>query len=100
MKKKLYSHPDVIIATLAFVLLCTLAAFYSWATDAIITQLHRSLVSVPPQTAAGFNLDGASKLDLRGLLVQPPSATDAPPLPASLAPATAPTTTKATGTAQ
>jgi len=96
MKKKLYSHPDAIIAALAFVLLCTLAAFYSWATDAIITQLHRSLVSVPPQTAAGFNLDGASKLDLRGLLVQPPSTTVAPPMPAALAS----TTVKATGTAQ
>ena len=70
MKKKLYAHPDIIIAVFAIVLFCVLVSFYSWATDAIVEQIRRSLTSATPQSAAGFNLDGASKLDLRGLLGQ------------------------------
>jgi hypothetical protein len=73
MKKKLFSHPEAIIATLALIFLIILIAFYFWATDAMVTQLHRSLVSAAPENVPGFNLSGASKLDLRGLSGQPES---------------------------
>ena len=99
MKKKIYAHPDVIIAVLALVLLFVLIAFYFWATDAIVTQVRRALTSAAPQNAVGFDLDGAAKLDLRGLLGQsssstadivpePPAASAIVPSPVPVAPAT------------
>ncbi len=74
MKKKLFSHPDAILAVLALIFLVILVAFYFWATSAIVTQVHRSLVAPLPESASGFNLKGASALDLRGLLGQASSS--------------------------
>jgi len=69
MKKALYAHPDAVIAALAIIFLGILISFYLWATGVIVIQLHRSLTPAPSQSASGFNLQGASKLDLRGLSV-------------------------------
>jgi hypothetical protein len=82
MKKKLFSHPEAIVATLALIFLIILVVFYFWATDAMITQLHRSLVSATPENVSGFDLSGASKLDLRGLSGQPASGDSANVAPA------------------
>jgi hypothetical protein len=82
MKKKLYAHPDAVIAVLAIVFLFALIAFYFWATDAIVVQIRRSLTAAPQQAASGFDLDAASKLDLRGLLGQPLSSSSVDVAPA------------------
>ena len=103
MKKKLYAHPDIIIAVLAFSLLCLLISFYFWATDAIVVEVRRSLTAAAPNVAAGFNLDGASKLDLRGLLGQPPSSasstSSAPVVVPPPAPTSVPVISSVTSTA-
>jgi hypothetical protein len=91
MKKKLFSHPDVILAVLALILFGVLVAFYFWATDAIVTQVHRSLIAVAPESASGFNLKGASALDLRGLLGQA-SSSPASSTPTSVIPTPSSTT--------
>lgn len=70
MKKKLLSHLEIVIAVAALVFLGILIFFYLWAIDAIVTQLHASLVNPTPQNVSGFDLKKASKLDLRGLLNQ------------------------------
>jgi hypothetical protein len=79
MKKFLHSHPNVIIGTLAVVLVGTLIFFYSWAIDDVFSQIPRALVPPAPQNITGFNLSAASKLDVRGLVnVVPSSATSSP----------------------
>jgi hypothetical protein len=68
MKKFLRSHPNIVIVTLATVLIVTLAGFYSWAIGNVFNQMSRALASPAAQSVAGFDLSGASKLDLRGLM--------------------------------
>jgi hypothetical protein len=84
MKKLLYSHPNIIIGTLAVVLVGTLIFFYSWAIDDMFSQIPRALIPPASQSITGFDLSAASKLDLRGLVNEAPS-----PAPASV-PAPAP----------
>jgi hypothetical protein len=50
------------------VLVIILASFYSWAIGDVFNQVSRALASPPAQSAVGFDLPGASKLDLRGLM--------------------------------
>jgi hypothetical protein len=68
MKKFLHSHPNIVIGTLATVLVIVLVSFYSWAIDDVFDQMGRALASPSAQNAVGFDLPGASKLDLRGLM--------------------------------
>lgn len=68
MKKFFHSHPDVIIAVLAVVFLGVIIALYVWALNDVFLEIHRSLSSSESQSATTFNLQGASKLDLRGLM--------------------------------
>lgn len=82
MKKTLFSHPDITIVTLAIVFLGILIFFYSWAIGVIVTQVHTALSASPGQTAAGFDVQEAGRLDLRGLLNQS-STTSTAAAPAS-----------------
>jgi hypothetical protein len=68
MKKFLHSHPNIVIGMLAVVLIVALVSFYSWAIGDVFEQMGRALASPSAQSAVGFNLSGASKLDLRGLM--------------------------------
>jgi hypothetical protein len=68
MKKFLHSHPNIVIGTLAAVLVVVLVGFYSWAIGDVFTQMGRALAPPSAQSAVGFDLPGASKLDLRGLM--------------------------------
>jgi hypothetical protein len=78
MKKFFYSHPDTIIAVLALVFLGTLVAFYSWASNDIFVEVHKALTFSPSEPSNSFNLTGAAKLDLRGLLNDAPSEASVP----------------------
>ena len=91
MKKFSHSHPNVITGTLALVLSVILVAFYFWGINDMVIQLHRALIAPSPQSAAGFDLSAAAKLDLRGLVNGVPA-----PTPTPVAPTT--TTTAATAT--
>jgi hypothetical protein len=103
MKKFLHSHPNIVIGTLAVVFIVVLASFYSWAIDDVFDQMGRALASPSVQSAVGFDLPGASKLDLRGLMdddvnsapVPTPATVRAPAVPA---PIVVVTTTAATST--
>ena len=68
MKKFLHSHPNIVIGTLAAVFIAALAGFYSWAIGDVFDQMSRALAPPPAQSAIGFDLLGASHLDLRGLM--------------------------------
>lgn len=72
--KKIFSHPEIVMAVLAVILLCVLASFYYWATDAIVVQVREALMPAPSESVPAFNLTAASKLDLRGLLGQSSSS--------------------------
>jgi hypothetical protein len=95
MKNFLHSHPNIVIGTLAGALVLVLVGFYSWAIDDVFDQMGRALASPSARSVVGFDLLGASKLDLRGLMDD--GANPAPiPTPVSV---TAPTPTVATTTA-
>jgi hypothetical protein len=68
MKKFFYSHPDVVIVSLAIVFLAILIGFYSWAINDAFFELHTALGSSQSEIQTTFNLNGASTLDFRGLL--------------------------------
>jgi hypothetical protein len=68
MRKFFHAHPDVVLVTLAIVLLAALAACYSWAINGIYTEVHEALTSSLPPSSDAFDLAGAAKLDLRGLV--------------------------------
>jgi hypothetical protein len=68
MKNFLHSHPNIVIGTLAVVLVVLLAGFYSWAIGDVFDQMGRALATPPAKSAVGFDLSGASNLNLRGLV--------------------------------
>ena len=87
MKKIFHAYPEVIIVTLAVVFLAVLAVCYTWAINVIYGEVHQALTSSLPQSSDAFDLAGAAKLDLRGLMgaSSTPSASvvpSAPPPPA------------------
>lgn len=67
MKKFFLSHPDVVLAVTAFVLLAVLIGFFSWGINDVVFEIQRSAVSSNASTGGGFDLKDASKLDLRGV---------------------------------
>lgn len=75
MKKFLNAYPDFIIGTLALVFIAVLVVLYLWASGDIFTQINRALAPPVAQSAQGFNLSAASKLNMRGLVVSAPSST-------------------------
>lgn len=66
--KLLRSHPTLIIGTLALGFIGILFVFYSWAIGDVFTEVGKALAEPQSQTISGFDLGGASKLDLRGLM--------------------------------
>jgi hypothetical protein len=68
MKNFLHSHPGVVIGTLAIAFVVVLAGFFSWAIGDIFNQMGRALAAPTAQSVVGFDLSGASKLNLRGLM--------------------------------
>ena len=88
MKKFLHSHPNIIIGTIAVVLVGTLVFFYSWAIDDMFSQIPRALMPPASKSITGFDLSGASKLDLRGLANDVSSSTPTPPASSSSSSAT------------
>lgn len=99
MKKFLHSHPNIVIGTLAGALVLVLVGFYSWAIDDVFDQMGRALASPSARSVVGFDLLGASKLDLRGLMDDGANPAPIPtPIPTPVS-VTAPTPTVATTTA-
>jgi hypothetical protein len=91
MKKFLHSHPNLIIGAIYIVFIGILLAFYFWAVNNVFDQLRFALISPPPQSAVGFDLAGAAKLDLRGLLNGAPAPTAVVATPAASTTATSTT---------
>jgi hypothetical protein len=67
MKKFFHSHPDVVIAVLAIVFLAMLIAFYSWAINDVVLEVHQALNSSQSESVTSFDLTDAAKLNLRQL---------------------------------
>jgi hypothetical protein len=66
MKKQAFSYTNSLVVGFAIIFFALLIVFYFWATGAIITQVRRSLILPSSASFSGFNITGASKLDLRG----------------------------------
>ena len=96
MKKFLYSHPNIIIGTLATVLIVVLAVFYFRGIADVFDQMGRALASPPAQSAVGFDLSKASKLDLRGLMDDASLAPVIAPVSVATSTASASTTSSST----
>ncbi|HUC31631.1 MAG TPA: hypothetical protein VMR99_03045 [Candidatus Paceibacterota bacterium] len=106
MKKFFHSHSNFILGALALLFLGVLLAFFIWAVDDVFSQVRLALAPPTPQSAEGFDLTAASKLDLRGLVngVPAPSTPATPAVnattPTLTLPTQATTTTIATTTVQ
>lgn len=92
--KLLRSHPTLTIGTLALVFIGILFVFYSWAIGDVFTEVGKALAQPQSQAISGFNLSGASKLDLRGLIStsSSPEATTTPAVGAATTTAATPAT--------
>jgi hypothetical protein len=64
MKKFFFSHPDLILAGIAFALLAILISFFSWGINDVIFEIHQSTVPPNAENQSGFNLQGAAALGL------------------------------------
>ncbi len=64
MKKIFYSHPDIVIASLAMLFLGILIASYIWTIGNIFFEAHRALTSSIQQNPGEFDLAGAAQLGL------------------------------------
>jgi len=89
MKKFLHSHPNIVIGVLAVAFIVVLVSFYFWAIGGVFDQIDRALAAPLARSAIDFDLLGASKLNLRGLLNgETPAAAIAPPLASTTATST------------
>jgi len=97
MKKFFHAHPEIVIASLAIVFLGILVSFYSWAINDIYADVHQGLTASSAGGSDSFNLEQASKLDLRGII---PGDTSTLPVivPPAAPAASTPTTTAASST--
>jgi len=68
MKKIIHSHPTIVIGTLVVVFIAVLVAFYSWTIGDAVMEINGALAPAPAQSAEGFDLSSASKIDFRGLI--------------------------------
>jgi hypothetical protein len=81
MKKILSSHPNTVITVLVLVFLVVPIALYAWVINGIVLDAQQALSSAPAGSGTGFDITGASNLDLRGLVtvvVPTPIATTTP----------------------
>lgn len=76
MKKFFFSHPDVILATIAIVLLVILIGFFSWGINDVVLEIEHGAVPAPSQNQQGFDLQGAEHLDYRGLSTSTSASAD------------------------
>jgi hypothetical protein len=68
MKKFFYSHPDIVLTTIAIVLLVTLIGFFSWGINDIVVEIKSAMVVPVGVSAAGFDLRAASQVNYHGLV--------------------------------
>ena len=67
MKKFFFSHPDIILGGIAFVLLATLIGFFYWGINSIFFEVHRSTETISPVTQGGFDLQDAENINYHGI---------------------------------
>jgi len=67
MKKFFKSHPEATLIILALVFTGAIIGSFAWGVGDVITVANDALKFTPSQARPGFDLDAASKLDLRGL---------------------------------
>lgn len=67
MKKFFLAHPDVILATVAIILLVVLIGFFSWGINDVVFEIEHASVSVGNQAQSGFDIQAAASLDFRGI---------------------------------
>jgi hypothetical protein len=65
MKKFFFSHPDVILAAIAFILLAVLIGSFSWGIKDVVFEIHRSMVAPNTETQQTFDLNGAASLGIK-----------------------------------
>ena len=70
MKKFFREHPEVVLITLALLFAGTIIGTYAWGIGNIVANVNGALKATPTAESTGFNIDQASKLDLRGLTPQ------------------------------
>ena len=70
MTKFFKAHPDALLVLLAALIMSFLIAYYIWGIQYVVDNVNRGLKFTPQMAKVGFDLDGASKLDLRGLTGQ------------------------------
>lgn len=68
MQKLIKSHPEIVLVSVAVVLLATIIGYFSWGMSAVIFELNRALKTSVSQEKPGFDLQDAARLDLRGLV--------------------------------
>ena len=91
MKKFFFSHPDITLAIIAFVLLGTLIGIFVWSIDDVVFVIQQSTASQSASGKQGFDLQSAASLNL------PPLTSTIENNSPAVAPA-APTTTARTST--
>jgi hypothetical protein len=68
MKKILHRYPIVVMIALLIIFVGILISFYVWGIGDIFSDIDQALVSPPSQSSGSFDLPGAAKLDLHGLV--------------------------------
>jgi hypothetical protein len=69
MKTLFKKYPETLLVILAAVFLVVIVGYFAWGVGEVVRQLDRGVnAKVPPAESAGFNLSGARRLDLRGLV--------------------------------
>lgn len=66
------THPELVLISLAFLLLAILAVSFFWSITTLITVLNKAIGTggAAEGVAAGFDLKGSEALDLKGALQQ------------------------------
>jgi len=71
MKKLFRKFPQSILVTLALVFLGIIVAYYAWGISDMIGVVNRAVNTKPSSAgSAGFDIQGAQQLNLRGLVNQ------------------------------
>lgn len=68
MKRFFKRHPETILIAFAILFVAAIIGFYFWGVGDILATTNHALNYAPPQPTTGFDLQGASQLDLRGLV--------------------------------
>lgn len=81
MKKFLKSHPETLLIVLAIFFLGIIVGYFIWGISDVIGAVNQALTFTVPAEKMSFDIDGASRLNLRGLYGA--SSTSATALPAA-----------------